>query len=74
MEADRQERESQGEKLPDLEPKDSIHGQGIVEFTKDIGVMDDEDPLLMIVAWKLKCETIWEISREEFMNGFTIVG
>jgi hypothetical protein len=28
----------------------------------------------MIVAWKLKCETIWEISREEFMNGFTITG
>jgi len=73
-EADRREKEAQGEKLPDWEQKDGIYGQGLLEFTKDLGVTDDEDPLLMIMAWKLKCETLWEISREEFMNGFTIGG
>lgn len=56
------------------EPKDSIHGQGVLTFQKNLGASDDEDPTLLLLAWKLKCETLWEISREEFMNGFTVYG
>lgn len=58
----------------DVETKDGIHGAGLLEFQKDLGITDDEDPSLLIVAWKLKTETVWEISREEFMNGFTMFG
>jgi len=43
-------------------------------FKKDLGVVDDEDPLMLIMSWKLNCKTVWEISRNEFMNGFTIQG
>jgi len=62
------------EKKLDIELKESIHGAGLLEFQKDLGVVDDDDPLLMIIAFKLKTETLWEVSREEFMNGFTISG
>jgi hypothetical protein len=53
-------------------PKDSIHGAGLVEFQKDLGAVDDEDPILLVVAWKLQAETLGEFSREEFMNAFII--
>jgi len=69
-----EKQENKGENIQEFEQKDSIYGSGLIAFTSDLGVQDDEDPLLMIIAWKLKCETLWEISHEEFMNGFTIAG
>jgi len=57
-----------------VEFKESIHGSGLLEFQKDLGFTDDDDPVLLLVAYKLKTETVWEISREEFMNGFTVSG
>eukprot|EP01118_Nematostelium_gracile_P009874 TRINITY_DN3344_c0_g1_i1.p1 TRINITY_DN3344_c0_g1~~TRINITY_DN3344_c0_g1_i1.p1 ORF type:complete len:478 (+),score=122.35 TRINITY_DN3344_c0_g1_i1:159-1592(+) len=51
-----------------------IRGNGMVQLQKDLGVEDDEDPLMLIISWKLNCKTVWEISRDEFMNGFTIHG
>lgn len=57
-----------------VEKKDSIFGAGFLEFSKDLGVTEDDDLTLLIVASKLKCETLWEISKEEFITGFTIFG
>lgn len=45
-----------------------------MQFYKDIGIENDEDPLILMIAYKLRCETVWEISKEEFMNGFSIAG
>jgi hypothetical protein len=36
--------------------------------------VDDDDPLMMVVAWKLNCGTMWEISRQEWMDGFSLYG
>jgi hypothetical protein len=58
----------------DVELKDSIHGEGLTEFQKDLGITDDEDPALLIIAWKLNSRTVWEISLNEWMNGFTHAG
>jgi len=72
------EEEDEEDKGADIEfdnqIKDSIHGAGMLELQKDLGISDDDDPTTMIIAWKLKTETVWEISRDEFMNGFTIFG
>jgi len=69
----KEEEEEKGDEI-EIEAKESIHGAGLLEFQKDIGVTDDDDPTMMIIAWKLKTETVWEISHDEFMNGFTIYG
>eukprot|EP01090_Pellita_catalonica_P021918 TRINITY_DN8338_c0_g1_i1.p1 TRINITY_DN8338_c0_g1~~TRINITY_DN8338_c0_g1_i1.p1 ORF type:complete len:612 (+),score=120.40 TRINITY_DN8338_c0_g1_i1:20-1855(+) len=53
---------------------DVIQGNGSLAFQEDIGVTDDDDPLLMIVAWKLDAEIAWEFSRGEWMDGFTAAG
>jgi len=44
------------------------------QFQKDLDIVDDTDPALLLIAWKLRCEIVWEISLEEFYNGFTIFG
>lgn len=55
------------------EKKDAIHDQGMLNFQKSItGNNDDDDPVLLILAWKLNCEKVWEISHEEFVTGFTL--
>lgn len=36
--------------------------------------MDDDDPLMMVLAWKLDCEEKWTISRQEWMDGFALYG
>jgi len=59
---------------PDVDLKESIHGNGLLEFQKDLAIVEDDDPTMMIIAWKLKTETLWEISRDEFMNGYTVYG
>ena len=61
----------------EFEAKEAIYDQGLVQFQQDInpsGANDDEDPILLICAWKMNCEKVWEISQEEFMNGFTVNG
>jgi len=68
----KKEEEEKTKTIVENEFKDSIHGEGLLEFSKDLGVIDDDDPVLLMMAWKLKSEVVWEISQEEFMNGFTI--
>jgi hypothetical protein len=47
-----------------------IKGQGILDLAKDLGQVDDADPILLILAWKLRCESTWEITHSEFVDGF----
>jgi len=54
--------------------KNSIHGSGLQEFQKDLGITDDEDPAIWIISWKLRAQNGWELSKDEFMNGFGIAG
>ncbi|PRP84918.1 hypothetical protein PROFUN_07572 [Planoprotostelium fungivorum] len=58
------------------EDEDVIRGQGVMDYSAALNVTDDDDPALLIVSWKLgvnhgKC---WEFTREEFVNGWAIMG
>jgi len=66
--------ENEGKQEEDLDIKDTLHGEGMHQFQKDLDIVDDTDPALLLIAWKLRCEIVWEISLEEFYNGFTIFG
>ncbi len=56
------------------ETGDVIKGQGILEYGQALGVVEDTDPGLLIVLWKLGAKAQWEVSREEFVGGWTAVG
>jgi len=56
------------------ETNDVIKGQGFIQYGQDMGINDDKDPLLMVVAWKLgatDCK-VWELSRQTFLTGWTL--
>ncbi|KAL6068610.1 Defective in cullin neddylation protein [Balamuthia mandrillaris] len=53
---------------------DIIQGNGALKYQEDMGATDDEDPLMMVVAWKLNCQITWEITRQEFVDGWAIYG
>jgi len=53
---------------------DVIQGGGAQKLQEDLGATDEDDPLLMVVAWKLNCQTTWEFTKDEFMNGFMLYG
>jgi len=53
--------------------KDSIVEEKLFEFFKDMGV-DPEGATTLGVAWKLKCKGLGEISRKEFVSGFSEMG
>eukprot|EP01118_Nematostelium_gracile_P010664 TRINITY_DN370_c0_g1_i1.p1 TRINITY_DN370_c0_g1~~TRINITY_DN370_c0_g1_i1.p1 ORF type:complete len:398 (-),score=125.38 TRINITY_DN370_c0_g1_i1:26-1219(-) len=56
--------------------EDVIKGQGLLQFGQDLGIVDDKDPGLLIISWKLNVnhEKCWEITRDEFIGGFSIHG
>jgi len=56
------------------ETGDVIKGQGILEYAQSLGVTEDTDPGLLIVLWKLGAKSQWEVSREEFVGGWTAIG
>jgi len=53
---------------------DVIKDQGVLELGKDLGAVDDSDPLLLILAWKLRAQEQWEFSADEFIIGFGLHG
>ncbi len=53
---------------------DVIKADGVFQFATDAGAADDSDPLLLVMAHKLHCEHPWELSREEWMRGFSLFG
>jgi len=56
--------------------EDLIKGQGLLQYGQDLGIIDDKDPGLFIVFWKLNVthEKCWEFTREEFVGGWAIHG
>jgi hypothetical protein len=56
--------------------EDVIKGDGTLEFSKDLGLTDDNDPSLIIVAWKLNVahEKAWEFTRREWVDGWAQQG
>eukprot|EP01087_Luapelamoeba_hula_P020146 TRINITY_DN680_c0_g1_i1.p1 TRINITY_DN680_c0_g1~~TRINITY_DN680_c0_g1_i1.p1 ORF type:complete len:395 (+),score=66.43 TRINITY_DN680_c0_g1_i1:102-1286(+) len=56
------------------ETGDSIKGSGLLEYGNALGVTEDTDPGLLIVLWKLDASTQWELSRDEFVGGWTTLG
>jgi len=58
------------------ETEDVVKGQGLLQYSQDLGVTDDKDPGLLIVSWKLNVchEKCWEFARDEFVGGWSIHG
>ncbi|KAL6069553.1 Ryanodine receptor 44F [Balamuthia mandrillaris] len=53
------------------ETGDVMKGQGMMQYAADLGITEDTDPGLLILAFKLGAEEQWEFSREEFVGGWT---
>jgi len=60
------------------ETDDVIKGQGLLQYGQDLGMVDEKDPILIVVAWKLNLlashRKVWEYSREGFVNGWALIG
>jgi len=56
------------------EQEDLVKGQGLLQYGQDLGVTDDKDPMLMVIAWKLNANhgKVWEFNRDEFVGGWAI--
>jgi hypothetical protein len=52
-----------------------VKGQGLLQYGQDLGITDDKDPMLMVIAWKLNVNhgKVWEYTRDEWM-GWAIHG
>lgn len=64
--------ESQGG--DDDDGDDVIRAEGVFQFATDAGAKDDNDPLLLIVASKLRGENPWQFTRDEWLTGFSLNG
>lgn len=53
--------------------EDSIQGQGLLQFAADLDI-DPEDLPMLVVLWKLGCQTRYEVSRQEFVEGMAMLG
>jgi len=56
------------------ETGDHVKGQGLLEYGKELGVVEDTDPGLLMLLWKLGSSVHWELEREEFISGWTTQG
>lgn len=58
------------------EAEDQIKGNGLLQYGQDLGITDDKDPMLLVVAWKLNVnhQKCWEFNRDEFVGGWAIHG
>lgn len=52
---------------------ETIFEAGIDAYLADLGIMDDMDPGLFVVSWKLQCATPWVITKTEWMNGWFVL-
>jgi hypothetical protein len=43
-------------------------------YVADLGINDDMDPGVFVIAWKLGCATPWVLSKTEWMNGWSQQG
>jgi len=56
------------------ETGDTVKGQGFLEYGKALGIQEDNDIGLMILAWKFGAKEQWEFHRDEFVGGWTGYG
>ena len=56
------------------EDENIIHSEGLDKLQKDLEIDGDADIGFLVLAWKLKCQDTWQISLEEWMNGFLMYG
>eukprot|EP01116_Phalansterium_solitarium_P000779 TRINITY_DN10640_c0_g1_i1.p1 TRINITY_DN10640_c0_g1~~TRINITY_DN10640_c0_g1_i1.p1 ORF type:complete len:391 (-),score=133.22 TRINITY_DN10640_c0_g1_i1:147-1319(-) len=57
------------------ERDDVIRGNGSLTYSSELGISDDKDPGLLVVAWKLNATTkVWEFTRGEFVGGWSVLG
>jgi len=56
------------------ENEDVIKGQGTIQYSHDLGVTDDKDCGLLVIAWKLNTRDgkAWEYSRQSFIDGWSL--
>lgn len=59
-----------GYKEPDA---DSIQVTGVEQFCKDLGV-DPADPIMLMICWTMRCETMCVFTRQEWSRGLTDLG
>jgi len=53
------------------ETADVIKGQGLLKYGQDLGMEDDKDPLLLLIAWKFNTiEKVSEYPRNLFVDGW----
>jgi len=58
------------EKYADEDEKDETSEDGLVQFYKDVGI-DPNKKESLLVAYKLELSTMGEITRKEFVDGFS---
>jgi len=54
----------------DASEEEVLKENGMLKYSEDLGVTEEKDPTLLLIAWKLGVNqpVVWEISREEFNN------
>jgi len=53
----------------------TIQGNGLVQFLKDVGVVDEStDPAVLIIGWRICADSPFEITRNIFVHGFASFG
>jgi len=56
------------------ETGDLIKGRGMLQYGTALDVTDDNDPGLLVILWKLGARAQWELTRDEFVGGWTALG
>lgn len=58
------------------ESEEIIRGEGVLQYSKDLGVTDEKDPAMLIIAWKLnaKDKRAWEFSKDTYIGGWSLEG
>jgi len=56
--------------IGNMDSDDCIKGDGLQKYAHDLGIVDDKDPMMLVIAWKLNAlhNKCWELTREEFMG------
>jgi len=63
------------DKYADAKDKDSMQGEPLGQFFRDVGVDPEKEGAVTLgAAYKLKCKVLGEIKRSEFVDGFSAVG
>eukprot|EP01125_Pyxidicula_operculata_P000075 TRINITY_DN1010_c0_g1_i1.p1 TRINITY_DN1010_c0_g1~~TRINITY_DN1010_c0_g1_i1.p1 ORF type:complete len:369 (-),score=99.42 TRINITY_DN1010_c0_g1_i1:111-1217(-) len=62
------------ERAEDDDDVETIKAPGVLKLAMDMGSSGPTDPTILIIAWKLKCSKQWEISKDEWMVLWSLMG